>query len=472
MQTPTIRILIVEDEFVVADSLQQLLRKRRTGPVGLAFSVAEALASIEADRPDLVLLDIMLQGERTGIDLGRQLSEQYRIPFIYVTSHSDRLTLQRAVATRPSGYLVKPFREAEVLATLADGLAQATGQRLAREQAYSASLTLRQPGHLAPPAPPSHLLAADPAMQRVLLQAQQVAPVNLTALLLGETGTGKELLARTIHELSPRRARPLITVNCAVLPAALMESELFGYEKGAFTGAAEQRRGKFEQAEGGTVLLDEIGELSLELQAKLLRVLQEKEIERLGGSGPVPVDVRVIAATHRDLQAEVRAGRFRQDLYYRLHVLPITIPPLRERPLDIPVLAGLFLRQAAQELNRPPQTFAPAALAQLQAHHWPGNVRELQHTVERAALFTPAGVIEQVELAAPPLHAAEANAPASPAPVQLKTLEAAERELIAATLRHCKGRIRGAGGAAELLNILPNTLDARIRRLGIERVFG
>jgi len=465
---PTLRILIVEDEFVVADSLQLLLRKRRTGPVGLAFSVDEALASIEADRPDLVLLDIMLQGERTGIDLGRQLSEQYQIPFIYVTSHSDRLTLQRAVATRPVGYLVKPFREAEVLDVVTQGLAQATGQRLAREQAYSAGLRLSQNT----PAPLGQLLTADPAMQRVLLQAQQVAPVNLTALLMGETGTGKELLARAIHDLSPRRARPLITVNCTVLPPQLMESELFGHEKGAFTGAAERRQGKFEQAEGGTILLDEIGELPLELQAKLLRVLQEKEIERLGGRAPVPVDVRVIAATHRDLQAEVAAGRFRPDLYYRLHVLPIVIPPLRERPLDIPLLAEFFLRQAAQELHRPPQTFGPVALAQLQAHAWPGNVRELQHAVERAALFTPAGVIEQVELAALPLSAAMAAAPVGPAPVQLQTLEEAERELITATLRHCKGRIRGAGGAAELLNILPNTLDARIQRLGIERSFG
>jgi len=465
---PTLRILIVEDEFVVADSLQQLLRKRRTGPVGLAFSVAEALVSIETDRPDLVLLDIMLQGERTGIDLGRQLSEQYQIPFIYVTSHSDRLTLQRAVATRPVGYLVKPFREAEVLDVVTQGLAQATGQRLAREQAYSAGLRLSQNT----PAPLGQLLTADPAMQRVLLQAQQVAPVNLTALLMGETGTGKELLARAIHDLSPRRARPLITVNCTVLPPQLMESELFGHEKGAFTGAAERRQGKFEQAEGGTILLDEIGELPLELQAKLLRVLQEKEIERLGGRAPVPVDVRVIAATHRDLQAEVAAGRFRPDLYYRLHVLPIVIPPLRERPLDIPLLAEFFLRQAAQELHRPPQTFGPVALAQLQAHAWPGNVRELQHAVERAALFTPAGVIEQVELAALPLSAAMAAAPVGPAPVQLQTLEEAERELITATLRHCKGRIRGAGGAAELLNILPNTLDARIQRLGIERSFG
>jgi len=469
----TVRILIVEDEFVVADSLQQLLRKRRTGPVGLAFSVSEALASIEADRPDLVLLDIMLQGERTGIDLGRQLSEQYQIPFIYVTSHSDRLTLQRAVATRPVGYLVKPFREAEVLDVVTQGLAQATGQRLAREQAYSAGLRQHQDILTsALPAPLGQLLTADPAMQRVLLQARQVASVNLTVLLLGETGTGKELLARAIHDLSPRRARPLITVNCTVLPPQLMESELFGHEKGAFTGATERRQGKFEQAEGGTILLDEIGELPLELQAKLLRVLQEKEIERLGGRAPVPVDVRVIAATHRDLQAEVAAGRFRPDLYYRLHVLPIVIPPLRERPLDIPLLAEFFLRQAAQELHRPPQTFGPAALAQLQAHTWPGNVRELQHAVERAALFTPAGVIQQVELAALPLSAAMAAAPVGPAPVQLQTLEEAERELITATLRHCKGRIRGAGGAAELLNILPNTLDARIHRLGIERSFG
>ena len=212
--------------------------------------------------------------------------------------------------------------------------------------------------------------------------------------------------------------------------------------------------------------------LGRQLNQAILVELAQGADERLGGRAPVPVDVRVIAATHRDLQAEVAAGRFRPDLYYRLHVLPIVIPPLRERPLDVPLLADFFLRQAAQELHRPPQTFGPAALAQLQTHAWPGNVRELQHAVERAALFTPAGVIQQVELAALPMSAAMAAAPVSPAPVQLQTLEEAERELITATLRHCKGRIRGVGGAAELLNILPNTLDARIQRLGIERSFG
>ena len=464
----TIRVLIVEDEFVVADNLQRMLRKRRTGPVRLAFSVTEAVASIEADRPDLVLLDIMLQGERTGIELGQQLTNHYRIPFIYVTSHSDKQTLQRAVATQPNGYILKPFREDEVLAAIDGGQAQAAHRLLARDQAYAARAGQ---GSELPPTSLRNIVSADPAMERVLAQVQQVAPVNMTALLLGETGTGKELLARVIHDLSPRRSQPLVTVNCAALPPQLIESELFGHEKGSFTGATERRRGKFELAHGGTILLDEIGELPLELQAKLLRVLQEKEIERLGGSGPVAVDVRVVAATNRDLQAEVAAGRFREDLYYRLHVLPIMIPPLRERPLDIPVLAEFFLRQTSQELGRPLTGFSAPALAQLQQHPWPGNVRELQHTVERAAIFATEAIIQGVDLSvlAPPESSGPGLSSAGGQNFQPQTLEDAERELIMATLRYCKGRIRGAGGAAEHLRILPNTLDARIRRLGIER---
>ncbi|UYZ63348.1 sigma-54-dependent transcriptional regulator [Hymenobacter weizhouensis] len=460
----TIRILLVEDEFVVAEDLKRMLRKRRTGPVGLAFSVAEAVASIEADRPDLVLLDIMLQGERTGIELGQQLTSYYQIPFIYVTSHSDKQTLQRAVATQPSGYIVKPFQEDEVLAAIEVGLAQATGRRLVREQAFAPG-----PGSVAALPSQHHIVGEDPAMQRVLTQVRQVAPVNMTALLLGETGTGKELLARAVHDLSPRRNQPLVTVNCAALPPQLIESELFGHEKGAFTGAHERRLGKFELADGGTIFLDEIGELPLELQVKLLRVLQEKEIDRLGGKASVPLDVRVVAATNRDLQAEVAAGRFRSDLYYRLHVLPITIPPLRERPRDIRGLAEFFLRRVSEELARPPLRFSPQALAQLQQYSWPGNVRELQHTVERAAIFTSEDVIQHVDLSQVLPPEAGGSSAAGSGGFQPQTLEEAERQLITATLKHCQGRIRGPGGAAEYLRILPNTLDARIRRLGIQR---
>jgi transcriptional regulator with GAF, ATPase, and Fis domain len=239
-------------------------------------------------------------------------------------------------------------------------------------------------------------------MQAVFRQMGQVAPTDFTVLILGETGTGKELIARAIHENSPRRQRTLIRVNCAALPPQLVESELFGHEKGAFTGATERRIGKFELAHGSTIFLDEIGELPPELQPKLLRVLQEKEIERVGGKGPIPCDTRIIAATNRNLRQEVAAGRFRADLYYRLNVFPITLPPLRERKEDILPLATHFLEKIAKHLGRPLRGIAQASVEQMLAYPWPGNIRELEHTLERAAILSPTPVVELALSARPP----------------------------------------------------------------------
>ncbi len=315
----------------------------------------------------------------------------------------------------------------------------------------------------------SAIISTSPAMQYVFRQMEQVAPTDYTALILGETGTGKELIARAIHENSPRRARTLIRVNCAALPPQLMESELFGHEKGAFTGAAERRIGKFELAHGSTIFLDEIGELPLELQPKLLRVLQEKEIERVGGKGPIACDARIIAATNRNLKQEVAEGRFRPDLFYRLNVFPITLPPLRDRREDIMPLATYFLEKIGKHLGRPLRGIAQASVQQMMAYAWPGNIRELEHTLERAAILAPTPV---VELALPVPAPAGGVVPGTPAPAasdRVKTLHDGERDIIVAALKQSNNRIRGKGGAAELLKVKPTTLEYKIKKLSIPR---
>ena len=309
------------------------------------------------------------------------------------------------------------------------------------------------------------------ALEHVFRSVDQVAATDTTVLILGETGTGKELIARALHHGSPRRARVLVKVNCASLPAQLIESELFGHEKGAFTGAAERRIGKFELANGGTIFLDEIGELPLELQAKLLRVLQEREIERVGGSQVIAVDVRILAATNRVLAEEVAAGRFRADLFYRLNVFPIALPPLRERPDDIPLLAAHFGQKFARRLGRPFLGIADGCLQQLHAYSWPGNVRELENVIERAVIISR-GEVLQCQLPLLTTYSPAPNsAPPVPAALTLTEMRAEqdqhERARIEAVLLETHWRIRGARGAAAVLHMKPTTLEARMRRLGI-----
>lgn len=310
------------------------------------------------------------------------------------------------------------------------------------------------------------IIGTGPAVQRVLAQVRQVAPTDATVLLLGETGTGKELFARALHDASPRRGKVLVKLNCAALPAQLIESELFGHEKGAFTGAIGRRIGKFELAQGSTLFLDEIGELPLELQSRLLRVLQEKELERLGGNQVIKVDVRIVAATNRGLAEEVAAGRFRADLYYRLNVFPIQLPALRERPEDLPLLAQHFLRKFAQRFGRPARQLAPEVLPALLAHTWPGNVRELEHVFEQAMVLN---TTPELTLAQP---LGPVRPPAAAAPVLAQPWQEAERANILAALRATGGRVHGPAGAAALLHIHPNTLDSRMRKLGLQKTFG
>lgn len=309
------------------------------------------------------------------------------------------------------------------------------------------------------------IVGVGPAMQQVFEQLTKVSDVNSTVLILGETGTGKELVARALHHVSPRADKLMVKVNCAALPANLVESELFGHEKGSFTGAAERRIGKFELAHGGTLFLDEIGELPPELQVKLLRALQEREIERIGGKAPIKIDVRVIAATNRSLEEEVATGRFRNDLYYRLHVFPVTLPPLRQRMEDLPVLATHFLEKYARITGQPAKSLSAKALKELMAHRWPGNVRELEHIIERSILMSPGQLIRQVYLPS----AKEIRTAAIPVEEELKSHADNERDHILRVLNYCRGKIFGPGGAAAILGLPASTLNSKIKKLGIAK---
>ena len=312
------------------------------------------------------------------------------------------------------------------------------------------------------------LLGQAPALQAVTHQIELVAPTNAAVLILGESGTGKEVVAREIHRHSRRAEQPLIKVNCAAIPRELYESEFFGHAKGAFTGALRDRAGRFELADGGTLFLDEIGEIPLDLQAKLLRVLQEGEIERIGEERTRKIDVRIIAATNRNLRAESEAGRFRQDLFYRLSVFPMDLPPLRKRVEDIPLLAEHFLTRFARQLGRPRPRLTLANIQQLQRYDWPGNVRELQHTLERACIVAADGRLRFDFPATSSKQQPERSEPSTPQRILTDDeLRAFEAENIRAALSQCHGKVYGPNGAAALLGVKPTTLNSRIKALDI-----
>jgi len=302
-------------------------------------------------------------------------------------------------------------------------------------------------------------------MQKVQRLVSRVSGADATVLVLGETGTGKELIARAIHEQSPRSKHLMIKVNCAAMPAALMESELFGHEKGAFTGAVDRRIGKFELANNGTLFLDEIGELPLELQSKLLRALQEKEIERVGGNSSIKVNVRIVAATNRDLEQEVTAGKFRADLYYRLNVFPIVLPPLRQRAEDIPALTQFFIARYCKNAGKKNIGISNKALERLMTYAWPGNIRELEHLIERMVLLNNSETIDWVDLP----QMGKTNTIPVADEYHIRSLDEVERDHILKALRVCKGRVSGPNGAAVRLRMPPTTLISKMQRLGIKK---
>lgn len=449
------KILIVEDEFIVANDLRIILQKAGYRVLGVASSVAQARTLLAQERPDWVLLDIILKGPLPGTALAQELNEA-GIPFLYISANTDAVTLEAVKVTTPYGFLIKPFRERDLLVML-----DIARYRVKVEASDIAATTAALPP-MADIQSMQGLIGESPSLARVMEKIALVAPTGTSVLITGESGTGKEKVAQAIHQLSAHHQKPMVTVNCAALPAALIESELFGYEKGAFTGAQQRRAGKFEQAHNGTIFLDEIGELSLEAQAKILRVLQEKEIERLGSESPLQIQVRIIAATNRDLEKEVANGKFRLDLYYRLNVFPLPLPPLRERKEDIAALAMHFLRRYAHQARKKVNTIAEPVLQQLRQYDWPGNVRELEHVIERQVLMTEGTTLMQVEL--PEQHTA-----AIPAAGRLQTLEEVERQHILHALKTCHGKVFGPGGAAEALHIPPTTLYSKMKKLGIKQ---
>jgi transcriptional regulator with GAF, ATPase, and Fis domain len=413
---------------------------------------------LEAEAERRYSVEIGMRGNLTlPIAIGRTVrfaiaSGAFREPRPWSEEMIARLKLLGEVFAQA---LVRARTEERLRAALAE--VSALKEKLEAENIY-----LREAARM--PAGLDALPSRARGFRRAVEEAEQVAATRTTVLLLGETGTGKELMASFIHGASPRRDRPMIKLNCAALPSSLIEAELFGREKGAYTGALTRQIGRFELADASTLFLDEVGELPLELQPKLLRVLQEGEFERIGGAQTIRTDVRVIAATNRPLAEDVRAGRFREDLYYRLNVFPIRLPPLRERAEDIPMLVWQFVRELGQSMGRPVERIDEDTMRALQAYPWPGNIRELRNVVERAMILCRDAVLR---VSLPDVPAAVPQA--VDAGRSEETLAVAERRNIEAALQKCGWRVRGANGAAERLGLKPTTLESRMKKLGIER---
>lgn len=449
-----IKILIVEDQFIEANNIRLMLKEAGYTVLPLAASVPQALEILRNESADLVLLDIILEGEQSGIDLAKILKSR-GLPFVYLSANSDKDTLDKVKATEPYGFLVKPLRKKDLLIMLEVALYL---HKQRKDMGESLPASIPPPDNDVLP-----IIGESQGIKEVLNNIRIVAPSEVSVLILGENGTGKELVAEAIHRMSGRKDKPLVTVNCAVLPADLIESELFGHEKGAFTGAYTKRIGKFEQAEGGTLFLDEIGELPPNLQAKFLRVLQSREIEPLGGRNK-KVNVRVIAATNRNLEEEVAAGKFRMDLYYRLNVFCVRIPPLRQRKEDIPLLARHFLLQYCRQERRQINGFAETVLHSMMSHHWPGNIRELENFVARSVLITTGATIITSDL-----PVSTSNDRLQNVQSQVKSMAQQEKDHIISVLESCHWKLHGKGGAAELLQMNSSTLRSRMKKLGIDK---
>jgi DNA-binding NtrC family response regulator len=450
------RVLVVDDEPGVQESLRMLLKD--DCEVVLSASVDEALRALSATPPDLVLLDLVMPG-RSGFDLLAELSAAPDAPPVVVLTGTRTVaTAVEAMKQGAADYVTKPFE--------VEALRIKIRQLLERRDLEREVAQLR--AQVEPQERLGDLLGASEPMQRVYRTIRRVADSKATVLIRGESGTGKELAARAIHALGARGDGPFVAVNCAGIPDTLIESELFGHERGAFTDARERRVGRFEAASGGTLFLDEIGELAPAVQAKLLRALQERRIDRVGGSEPVEVDVRVLAATNRDLEQDVAEGRFRSDLFYRINVVPLELPPLRERRGDLRLLAQHFLQCARAEAGRGPRSIASSALTALEHFPWPGNVRELQNAIEHAVALAEGEVLEPADLPRAVVQSGRGEQLREAVRAGEVGLEQAtahfERELLREALEHAGWN---QTRAAEQLRITRRSLKLRMDRVGL-----
>src|SRR6476646_8643224 len=381
---PKSRILVIDDEAAIRDSLRMTLEYEGYEFIGAATG-QEGLALVEREAPDMVLLDVKMPG-MDGLEVLERLRNMNEsLPVVVVSGHGTISTAVEATKKGAFDFIEKPFASERVLVSLRNAL----DSRLLRDENRSLKKAV-EVRH--------QMIGESPALKQVMAAVGRAAPTNATVLILGESGVGKELIARAIHKASLRSKERFVQVNCAAIPEELIESELFGHERGAFTGATEKQTGKFEQADRGTIFLDEVGDMSPKTQAKVLRVLQEGEVERLGSARTIKVDVRVIAATNKNLEEEIEKGTFREDLYFRLAVIPIHVPPLRERPDDIPLLVRHYMDFFSRESNVRPKRIAQAALDALQRYRWKGNIRELRNTVERLHIMTSGDTIDVADL--------------------------------------------------------------------------
>jgi DNA-binding NtrC family response regulator len=458
-------IYVVDDDVSILEAVGSLVRSAGL-PVETFASAQEFLTSPRENPPSCLVLDVQLPG-LSGLDLQQELTKSdIRVPIIFLTGHGDIPMSVRAMKAGAIEFLTKPFHDEDLLDAIHYGIARGSGSQQQRTEikpnnplAVGSLNDLRLEEEVGSHTGFDGIVGQSPALRQALQLVDLVAGSDSTVLLRGETGTGKERIARAIHDRSHRKHQPFVKLNCAAIPSGLLESELFGHERGAFTGAITQKIGRFELADGGTLFLDEVGDIPLELQPKLLRALQEREFERLGSTRTKKVDVRLVAATNCNLEEMIVEKRFRCDLYYRLNVFPIHIPPLRERSEDIPLLLRYFTQKYARRMQKEIEIVPAAALSELTRWHWPGNIRELENLVERAVVLTRNG---RLAISVPELMKGGATA----APVQVDDLD--EHETIVRTLKETQGRVGGPNGAAARMGLKRTTLITRMKKMGID----
>jgi len=469
MSVTSAPVYVVDDDVSVCESLGSLIRSAGLRVEAFA-SAQEFLARPRIEVPSCLVLDVKLPG-LSGLDLQQELAKaDVEIPIIFLTGHADIPTSVRAMKAGALEFFTKPFDDEPLLEAIRQGIARSnrTPNRVLDGAREARTLRVQNPRLTAEKASGRCIVGEGPAMRRLLETVSRVAPKDITLLIRGETGTGKELIASLVHASSRRAARPLVRFNCAAIPGELAEAELFGHARGAFTGAVQTHRGFFAQADGGTLVLDEVGELPLPVQAKLLRALQDGEIQPVGAARVDRVDVRVVACTHRDLASEVRAGRFREDLYYRLAVLELVVPPLREHREDIPALAAEFARRQGERFGMQGVRLSPELLDALQRLDWPGNVRQLENAVARIVALATGGEIGLEAFgtaSAAPAADARAETPPEGTLGLREQVEAVERSLIGRTMTEVGGN---QSEAARRLGLSRGSLIVRLKKYGLE----